>query len=44
MAAGALIGGGLGGKVAGKFKPAVLRWVVVVAGVAIAIIYWVKSR
>ena len=43
MAAGALIGGGLGGKVAGKLKPAVLRWVVVVAGVAIAIIYWVKS-
>jgi uncharacterized membrane protein YfcA len=43
MAVGALIGGGLGGRVAGKLKPAVLRWVVVVAGVAIAIIYWVKS-
>jgi len=44
MAVGALIGGAIGGKLAGKLPPAVLRWVVVVAGVAIAIIYWVKSR
>jgi uncharacterized membrane protein YfcA len=44
MAIGALIGGALGGKLAGKLPPAVLRWVVVVAGVAIAIAYWVKSR
>ena len=43
MAVGALIGGALGGKLAGKLPPAVLRWVVVVAGVAIAIAYWVKS-
>lgn len=43
MAVGALIGGAIGGKLAGKLPPAVLRWVVVVAGVAIAIIYWVKS-
>ncbi|WP_116807657.1 sulfite exporter TauE/SafE family protein [Steroidobacter cummioxidans] len=44
MAVGALIGGAIGGKLAGKLPPAVLRWVVVVAGIAIAIIYWVKSR
>lgn len=43
MAVGALIGGALGGKLAGRLPPAVLRWVVVVAGIAIAIIYWVKS-
>ena len=43
MAVGALIGGALGGKLAGKLPPAVLRWVVVVAGIAIAVIYWVKS-
>lgn len=43
MAVGALLGGGLGGKLAGKLPPAVLRWVVVVAGVAIGIIYWLKS-
>jgi uncharacterized membrane protein YfcA len=44
MAVGALIGGAIGGKLAGKLPPAVLRWVVVVAGIAIAIAYWVKSR
>ncbi|HEY0941303.1 MAG TPA: sulfite exporter TauE/SafE family protein [Steroidobacter sp.] len=43
MAVGALLGGALGGKLAGRLPPAVLRWVVVVAGVSIAIIYWVKS-
>lgn len=43
MAIGALIGGALGGKLAGKLPPAVLRWTVVVAGIAIAIAYWVKS-
>jgi len=44
MAVGALIGGAIGGKLAGKLPPAVLRWVVVVGGIAIAIVYWVKSR
>ncbi|HEY5758857.1 MAG TPA: sulfite exporter TauE/SafE family protein [Steroidobacter sp.] len=44
MAVGALIGGAIGGKLAGKLPPAVLRWVVVVAGIAIAIAYWVKSN
>lgn len=43
MAVGALIGGAIGGKLAGKMPPAVLRWTVVVAGIAIAIAYWVKS-
>lgn len=42
MAIGALFGGAVGGKLAGKLPPAVLRWVVVVAGISIAIIYWVK--
>jgi uncharacterized membrane protein YfcA len=42
MAVGALIGGALGGKLAGKLSPVTLRWVVVVAGVAIAIAYWLK--
>jgi uncharacterized membrane protein YfcA len=43
MAAGALIGGAIGGRLAGKLPPAVLRWTVVVAGTGIAIVYWVKS-
>lgn len=43
MAIGALIGGALGGRLAGKLPPAVLRWVVAIAGVAIAIAYWLKS-
>lgn len=43
MALGALIGGAIGGKLAGKLPPAVLRWTVVMAGVCIAVIYWVKS-
>jgi uncharacterized protein len=43
MAIGALIGGALGGKLAGKLPPAALRWTVVVAGVCIAIVYWLKS-
>ena len=42
MAVGALIGGTLGGKLAGKIKPSTLRWTVVVIGVVISIIYFVK--
>ena len=42
MAAGALIGGALGGKLAGRLSPAVLRRTVVMAGICIAIAYWVK--
>jgi uncharacterized protein len=43
MAVGALLGGALGGKLAGKLPPAVLRWTIVVAGICIAITYWVRS-
>jgi uncharacterized protein len=42
MAAGALIGGTLGGKLAGKIKPSTLRWTVVIIGVIISIVYFVK--
>jgi uncharacterized protein len=43
MATGALIGGALGGRLAGKLPQAALRWTVVVAGTCIAVVYWVKS-
>jgi uncharacterized protein len=43
MAVGALIGGLLGGKLAGHIKPSVLRWTVVVIGVIISIIYFVRG-
>lgn len=42
MAVGALIGGVAGGRLAGRIKPATLRWVVVVIGVVIALIYLVR--
>jgi uncharacterized protein len=42
MAIGALIGGVLGGKLAGRIKPSTLRWTVVVIGVIISIIYFVR--
>ncbi len=41
MAIGALIGGAIGGSLAGKLPPSVLRRTVVIAGIAIAIAYWV---
>ena len=44
MAIGALIGGVIGGKLANKLPPSVLRRTVVIAGIGIAIVYWVKSR
>ena len=37
-----LAGGWLGGLVASRIPPAVLRWVVVTVGVAVAIVYFVK--
>lgn len=43
MAVGALIGGVLGGKLASYIKPAALRWTVVVIGVIISIIYFVRG-
>jgi uncharacterized protein len=42
MAVGALIGGALGGRIAGRIKASTLRLVVVVIGVAVAIIYLVR--
>jgi uncharacterized membrane protein YfcA len=42
MAVGALLGGTLGGRLAGRVKPSTLRWIVVVIGVAVAVIYLVR--
>lgn len=42
MAAFALMGGVLGGKLAGKISPMALRWTVVVIGVAVSIIYFLR--
>jgi len=42
MAVGALGGGMLGGKLAGRIKPATLRWLVVSIGVVVGIIYLVR--
>lgn len=42
MAAGALIGGVLGGKLAGRVKPATLRWIVVLIGFVVGTIYLVR--
>lgn len=43
MAVGALIGGTLGGRLAGRIKPSTLRWTVVLIGVIIASIYFVRG-
>ena len=42
MAVGALLGGVLGGKLAGRVQPQHLRRIVVVIGVIVAVIYWVR--
>jgi uncharacterized protein len=42
MAAGAIAGGYLGGKLAGKISPTVLRWTVVLTGLAVSIYYFIK--
>lgn len=42
MAAGALIGGAAGGRLAGRINPDLLRWTVVVIGVVIGIIFLVR--
>jgi hypothetical protein len=42
MAIGALLGGTLGGKLAGRIKPATLRMVVVVIGIIVSSIYFVR--
>jgi uncharacterized membrane protein YfcA len=43
MAAGALTGGYLGGKLAGRIKPEILRWAVVIIGTTVAIIMFIKN-
>jgi len=42
MALGSLAGGVLGGKLAGRIKPAALRWTVVTIGIVISVIYFVR--
>jgi len=42
MAAGALIGGTLGGRLAARIKPDTLRWTVVAIGVVLSIIYFIR--
>jgi uncharacterized membrane protein YfcA len=43
MAGGALIGGMLGGRLAGSVKPSALRWTVVTIGVIVSIIYFIRG-
>lgn len=43
MAVGALVGGVIGGRLAAYIKPATLRWTVVIIGVIIAIVYFVRG-
>ena len=43
MAIGALFGGVLGGRLAGYIKPSTLRWTVVIIGVVISIVYFVRG-
>jgi uncharacterized membrane protein YfcA len=42
MAVGALAGGALGGRLAGRIKPVLLRRIVVAAGVVVAAVYFVR--
>ena len=42
MAVGALIGGVLGGRLAGRIKPSTLRWIVVIIGVTVSVIYLLR--
>ena len=42
MAAGALLGGAAGGKIAGRINPELLRWTVVIIGVSIGILFLVR--
>jgi uncharacterized protein len=43
MAVAALLGGMLGGRFAGQIKPATLRWIIVVIGVVVSIIYFIRG-
>ena len=42
MAAGAVVGGALGGRLAGKVNPDTLRALVVIVGVSLALFYFVR--
>jgi uncharacterized protein len=42
MAAGALAGGALGGRLAGMIKPVLLRWIVVVIGTIVGVVYLIR--
>ena len=42
MTVGALAGGVIGGGVASKMKPSILRWMVITVGLIVAIIYFVR--
>jgi len=42
MAAGALLGGSMGGRLAGRVKPVTLRWIVVMIGYVVGVIYLVR--
>lgn len=43
MAIGALVGGILGGRLAGRIKSSTLRWTVIVIGIIISIIYFIRG-
>jgi uncharacterized membrane protein YfcA len=43
MAVGAIAGGLLGGRLAGRIKPETLRAVVVVIGIAVSLIYFIRG-
>ena len=43
MAVGALIGGALGGRLAGRVQPATLRRLVVIIGIAISVVYFIRG-
>lgn len=43
MAIGALAGGVLGGRLAGRIQPSTLRWTVVLIGLLIAVVYFVRG-
>lgn len=43
MAIGALAGGALGGRLAGRIKPQTLRYMVIAIGVVVAVIYFVRG-
>lgn len=42
MAIFAVVGGSLGGKLAGKIKPSTLRWTVIAIGLVVSIIYFIR--